>query len=86
MDFYIYPQLKGLGIHYSRVHIRRKEKNGTFPLHAKLDETGKRIGWEKSLIDKLLEKRAAIARANAKVARAEWKRRAKARQLECGDR
>ncbi len=79
MQFYTYPQLKTKGIDYSREHIRRLEKIGAFPLHTNLDEKGRRVGWEASLIDKWLAARDAVARANAKVARAEWQRRVKAR-------
>ena len=77
-DFYTYPELRELGITYSREHIRRLEVRGLFPLHTNLDENGKRIGWEKTLIHERQKRKAAIAQENAKVARAEFKRRAKA--------
>jgi hypothetical protein len=76
--FYIYPQLRGLGINYSREHIRRLENRGLFPMHTDFDENGRRIGWEKELIDKYRVERQRIADANARVARAETKRLAKA--------
>ncbi len=43
MRILIFSDLKARGIHYSREHIRRREKAGTFPLHVDLGEG--RIGW-----------------------------------------
>ena len=77
-DFYTYPELKGLGITFSREWIRTLEKKGQFPLHTDLSGDGRRIAWEKAAIEKLLAEQERLARANAKLARAETKRRAKA--------
>jgi hypothetical protein len=76
--FYTYPQLRGLGIHYSREHIRRLEKDGLFPMHTDLDEDGRRIAWGTQVIDDYREKRKKLADANERVARAETKRLARA--------
>jgi hypothetical protein len=73
-NFYTYPELKGRGIDFTREHIRDKEKKGTFPMHTDLDGTGRRIGWERTLIDKYQAEREQLARDNAKAARAKTKR------------
>lgn len=79
--YYLYSELRGLGIKYSREHIRRLEKLGLFPMHTDLDENGRRIAWETQPIDNYNAKRKATADANAKVARAETKRRTKAAKI-----
>jgi prophage regulatory protein len=45
----IYPDLKPKGIPYSREHIRRRERDGTFPMHIDLGEG--RIAWLEEEID-----------------------------------
>jgi prophage regulatory protein len=45
----IYPDLKPKGIPYSREHIRRRERDGTFPMHIDLGEG--RIAWLEQEID-----------------------------------
>jgi predicted DNA-binding transcriptional regulator AlpA len=50
MKVVIYNELEPKkGIRYSREHIRRKERDGTFPMHINLGEA--RIGWIEQEID-----------------------------------
>jgi hypothetical protein len=76
--YYRYQELRGLGIPYSREHIRRLERDGAFPLHTKFDEHGRRIGWATKAIAEYQRKRKERADADARRASAETKRRAKA--------
>jgi predicted DNA-binding transcriptional regulator AlpA len=58
MRVLIYPELQPKkGIPYTREHIRRREKAGTFPQHLDLGDA--RIGWIEEEIDEWIAKRAA---------------------------
>ena len=52
MRVLIFTDLRERGVRYSREHIRRREKAGTFPLHIELGEG--RIGWFEHEIDEWL--------------------------------
>ena len=69
MRYYLYHQLRERGIKYSREHIRRLENQRLFPMHFDLDDAGRRIAWEATLIDRYQAAKEKKARANAKAAR-----------------
>jgi predicted DNA-binding transcriptional regulator AlpA len=52
MRVLIFTDLRERGVRYSREHIRRREKAGTFPRHIELGEG--RIGWFENEIDEWL--------------------------------
>jgi prophage regulatory protein len=56
MKVLLYPDLKSRGIPYSREHVRRRERDGTFPMHIELGEG--RIAWIEQEIDAWLTERA----------------------------
>lgn len=49
-----YDDLAGKGIHFSRVHLWRLEKNGKFPKRVPI--SAGRHGWVESEIDQHIEK------------------------------
>ena len=69
MRFYTYAELRDRGVKYSRQHLRRLEKQKLFPAHFNLDDGGKRIAWEATLIDRHVANQNKRARVNAKAAR-----------------
>jgi predicted DNA-binding transcriptional regulator AlpA len=71
--------LRGRGVPYSREHIRRREKAGTFPQHISLGEG--RIGWIEHEIDEWLADLAAMRGGRTPASVSEGDRRDKARGL-----
>jgi prophage regulatory protein len=63
MRVLIFDDLKPKGIPYSREHIRRRERDGTFPMHIDLGEG--RIAWIEQEIDDWLIELAAQRNAGA---------------------
>jgi prophage regulatory protein len=61
MKLLSYDELRAKGIPYSRVHLRRRERELTFPLHVEIGEG--RIGWIEAEIDDWLA--ALAAKRNA---------------------
>jgi predicted DNA-binding transcriptional regulator AlpA len=52
-----YPELKQLGIPWTRVHIRRLEAKSRFPRH--IDLSGNTIVWLEHEIEAFIERKAA---------------------------
>jgi prophage regulatory protein len=63
MRFLSYPDLRGKGIKYSRVHIARLEKQKLFPMHVPVGLN--RVAWIEEEIDEF--SRRALRRATTRM-------------------
>ena len=63
MRYLSYPELKEKGIPWSRMHIDRLEKAGTFPKRRELGANT--VGWDEEEIEEWLASRPIKAKAGA---------------------